>query len=147
MLSGVPNLSFTVGYTNASWTLKADLTAAHVCRILNHMRAHDYRECVPTIDDPEMDRRPLIDLASGYVQRSLRDFPSQGAAPPWRVRQNYALDLLDLRRGGVEDGVLRFAPENDRSAGAVGVARRLRALPGLAARLAVTARPGATRPA
>jgi cation diffusion facilitator CzcD-associated flavoprotein CzcO len=108
MLSGVPNLAFTIGYTNASWTLKADLTAEYVCRLLNHMRREGYVHCVPATDDPELIREPLINLTSGYVLRSVEDFPAQASTRPWRLHQNYALDRLDFRRGSVEDGVLRF---------------------------------------
>jgi monooxygenase len=107
MLSGVPNFAFTVGYTNASWTLKADLTASYVCRLLTHMRRHGYSQCVAD-DDPALVREPLLNLTSGYVLRSVRDFPSQGSKRPWRVHQNYALDMLDFKLGGVEDGVMRF---------------------------------------
>ncbi|MFZ1996451.1 MAG: FAD-containing monooxygenase EthA, partial [Solirubrobacteraceae bacterium] len=109
MLSGVPNFAFTVGYTNASWTLKADLTAAYVCRLLNHMSRHGYARCTPADEDPELIREPLLNLNSGYVLRSVQDFPAQGSKRPWRVHQNYALDLLDFRLGGVDDGVMRFA--------------------------------------
>jgi monooxygenase len=125
MLSGVPNLALTIGYTNASWTLKADLTADYVCRLLNHMRAHGYRECVAPDEVPGVQRRPLLDLTSGYVQRSIQDFPSQGSERPWRVRQNYALDRMDFRRAELEDGVLRFsrgaaAPALARAVGVAG---------------------------
>jgi monooxygenase len=109
MLSGVPNFAMTVGYTNASWTLKADLTADYVCRLLNHMSARGYRACMPAREAPGVARRPLIDLASGYVQRSLQDLPSQGSQRPWRVHQSYARDLLDFRRGELEDGVMQFS--------------------------------------
>jgi monooxygenase len=109
MLSGVPNFALTIGYTNASWTLKADLTADYVCRLLNHMAARGHRECRPAPDAPGVTRQPLINLASGYVQRSIQDFPSQGSTRPWRVHQNYALDVLDFRRGDLDDGVMRFA--------------------------------------
>jgi monooxygenase len=109
MLGGVPNFAFTVGYTNASWTLKADLTAAYVCRLLNHMRRHGFRECVPSAQDADLTREPLLNLASGYVLRSIGDFPAQGAHRPWRVHQNYALDVLDFRFGGVDDGVMVFS--------------------------------------
>jgi monooxygenase len=108
MLSGVPNFAFTVGYTNASWTLKADLTASYVCRLLNHMRRHGYVQCTPADVDPELIREPLLNLNSGYVLRSVQDFPSQGTKRPWRVHQNYALDVLNFKLGGVEDGVMRF---------------------------------------
>jgi monooxygenase len=109
MLSGVPNLALAIGYTNASWTLKADLTCEYVCRLLNHMRRRGYDKCVPVEDDPSLVREPLLNLDSGYVRRSVDNFPSQGSKRPWRVHQNYALDVLDFRRGAVDDGVLRFS--------------------------------------
>jgi len=105
MLSGVPNFSFTVGYTNASWTLKADLTAEYVCRLLHHMDREGYTDG----EHLELTREPLINLASGYVLRSMQDFPGQGPNRPWRVHQNYALDLLDFRLGRLDDGVMRFS--------------------------------------
>ena len=126
MLSGVPNFAFTVGYTNASWTLKADLTAAYVCRLLNHMRRRGYARCMPADQDPALVREPLLNLSSGYVLRSVQDFPAQGAKRPWRVHQNYALDVLDFKLGGIDDGVMRFLA--GQSAGAVGVAGGLGAL-------------------
>ncbi|MGH2891868.1 MAG: flavin-containing monooxygenase, partial [Solirubrobacteraceae bacterium] len=113
MLSGVPNFAFTVGYTNASWTLKADLTASYVCRLLNHMRSHGYAQCMPADEDPELIRKPLLNLSSGYVLRSVEDFPSQGSKRPWRVHQNYALDVLSCKLGGVDDGVMRFTRGNE----------------------------------
>ena len=108
MLSGVPNLAFTVGYTNASWTLKADLTARYVGRLLRHMRDGGHHLCVAELPPGGVGREPLIGLRSGYVLRSLTDFPAQGSRRPWRVHQNYALDVLDLRRGALEDGVMQF---------------------------------------
>jgi monooxygenase len=115
MLSGVPNFAFTVGYTNASWTLKADLTAAYVCRLLNHMRRHGFTSCTPADEDPDLIREPLINLSSGYVLRSVQDFPAQGSRRPWRVHQNYALDVLDFKLGGVQDGVMRFSGNGARA--------------------------------
>jgi monooxygenase len=109
MLSGVPNFAMTIGYTNASWTLNADLTANYVCRLLNHMAAHGYRQCMPAPHPEGVTRRPLIDLASGYVQRSIDELPAQGSARPWQVRQNYPLDLLDFRRANLDDGVMQFS--------------------------------------
>lgn len=109
MLSGVPNFALTIGYTNASWTLKADLTAAYVCRLLNHMAGRGLLECRPATEPPGVERRPFIDLAAGYVQRSIQELPAQGSRRPWRVRQNYPLDLLDFRRGELEDGVMQFS--------------------------------------
>jgi cation diffusion facilitator CzcD-associated flavoprotein CzcO len=109
MLSGVPNLAIAFGYTNASWTLKADLTCAYVCRLLNHMDEHRYAQCTPSNDDPSIDERPFIDFSSSYVQRSIDQFPKQGSKAPWRLYQNYALDILALKFGAVEDGAMRFA--------------------------------------
>ena len=108
MLSGVPNMAVTFGYTNASWTLKADLTCAYVCRLLNHMDEHDYVHCVPR-QDPSMPELPFIDFSSGYVQRAIDQFPRQGSEPPWRLYQNYALDVMSLRFGGVEDSAMEFS--------------------------------------
>jgi len=107
MLSGVPNMAFTVGYTNASWTLKADLTSEYVCRLLNHMDAHGYRRSVPEVD-PAVTEQPLLDFTSGYVQRSLDRFPKQGTKEPWKLRQNYVLDIRTIRRGAIDDGAMRF---------------------------------------
>ncbi len=110
MLDNVPNLAMAVGYTNASWTLKCDLTCEYVCRLLAHMDRHGYREVVAVNSDDSVARQPLIDLNSGYVQRALADFPSQGSKPPWRLYQNYPRDVLMLRLRDLDDGVLRFAP-------------------------------------
>ncbi|HTR89966.1 MAG TPA: NAD(P)/FAD-dependent oxidoreductase [Solirubrobacteraceae bacterium] len=109
MLSGVPNMAMALGYTNASWTLKCDLTCEYVCRLLNHMDAHGHRVCEPHNSDPTVREQPLIDFSSGYIQRSIHQFPKQGSKTPWRLRQNYPLDILHLRRSPIEDGAMRFA--------------------------------------
>jgi monooxygenase len=109
MLSGVPNCAFTVGYTNASWTLKADLTSEYVCRVLAHMDAHGYRKSVPELSDPSVEELPLLDFTSGYVLRSLDQFPKQGSKEPWKLRQNYVLDIRTIRRGPIDDGAMRFS--------------------------------------
>ena len=109
MLGGVPNCAFTVGYTNASWTLKADLTSEYVCRLLAHMDAHGYAKSVPVLDDPTVVEQPLLDFTSGYVLRSLDQFPKQGSKEPWKLRQNYVFDLRSIRRGPVDDGTMRFS--------------------------------------
>lgn len=93
MLSGVPNFAMCVGYTNASWTLRADLSSKYVCRVLNHMREHGYRMAVPEHREDGV-ARPLLDLSSGYVQRAVSILPKQGARPPWMIRQNYILDYF-----------------------------------------------------
>jgi monooxygenase len=108
LLSDFPNFAFTIGYTNASWTLKADLVAEYVCRLINHMDAEGYDVCVPKINDPSVTEEPLLDFNSSYVLRSVADLPKQGSKEPWRLRQNYPLDLRTLRFGPLEDGTLRF---------------------------------------
>jgi monooxygenase len=109
MLSGVPNFAFTVGYTNASWTLKADLVSEYVCRLLAHMDAHGYRQCVAVDDDPDMPRRPLMDFMAGYVLRSIDELPKSGGKAPWRLSMNYARDVLALRYGRITDSAMRFS--------------------------------------
>jgi monooxygenase len=108
MLSDVPNLALALGYTNASWTLKCDLTCEYVCRLLNHMAAHGRQMCVAH-RDPAIAELPFIDFSSGYILRAIDKFPKQGATAPWRLYQNYALDILSLKRGALEDGVLEFS--------------------------------------
>jgi monooxygenase len=109
MLAGVPNLAIAFGYTNASWTLKCDLTCEYVCRVLNHMREQGHVRCTPLNRDPSITEEPFIDFSSGYVQRSIDQFPRQGSRAPWRLYQNYALDILSLRFGAVNDGAMQFA--------------------------------------
>ena len=108
MYSDVPNLASCFGYTNASWTLKCDLTCDYVCRLLNHMEARGFAFAVPRKRDPALTEEPMLSFTSGYVQRAIDNFPKQGSKPPWRLRQNYALDLLDLRFGKLDDGSLEF---------------------------------------
>ena len=109
MLSDVPNFAFTLGYTNASWTLKADLTAEYVCRLLAHMDAHGYRQCVPQVTDPSIVKEPLMPLSAGYVLRSVDQLPKQGSKEPWKLRMNYPLDLRALRFGPVADDAMQFS--------------------------------------
>lgn len=110
MLSGVPNLAMAVGYTNASWTLKCDLTCEYVCRLLNHMEKHGFQQCRPVLSDASVVAEPLIGLSAGYVERARHRFPSQGSKRPWRLHQNYVLDRLALGHGRVDDGVMQFSP-------------------------------------
>jgi monooxygenase len=110
MLSGVPNLAMAVGYTNASWTLKAELACQYTCRVLNHMARHRFRSATPMQDDPTLPSAPLLDLQSGYVQRAEKIMPRQGDRAPWRLFQSYPRDLMMMKRGTLDDGVLRFAP-------------------------------------
>jgi monooxygenase len=116
MLSGVPNFALALGYTNASWTLKCDLVSEYVCRLLNHMDAHGYDQVVPTRPEDAVETGPLIDLTSGYVLRGVGLLPRQGPRAPWRLHENYPLDVRLLRRGRVEDEGVRFTrvPEGAR---------------------------------
>jgi cation diffusion facilitator CzcD-associated flavoprotein CzcO len=109
MFSDIPNLASTFGYTNASWTLKADLTAEYLCRILNHMDRNGYAYCTPRNVDPEVIPDATPPLSSGYMQRARDVLPKQGSKRPWKLYQNYAKDMLALRFGKVDDGVLIFA--------------------------------------
>jgi cation diffusion facilitator CzcD-associated flavoprotein CzcO len=109
MYSDVPNLAVVSGYTNASWTLKADLVCEYVCRLLNHMQKNGLRQCTPRNDDPTMPRLPWVDFSSGYIQRAIDKFPKQGSRRPWRLHQNYALDLMSLRYGSVTDRAMVFS--------------------------------------
>jgi len=108
MLSNVPNFAFSMGYTNASWTLRADLASTFVCRLLNHMERRGYRTCMPVCDLASMQTRPLLDLTSGYVARAAANLPKQAGRKPWLIRQNYILDMLTMKLSRMEDGILHF---------------------------------------
>jgi cyclohexanone monooxygenase len=112
MLSGVPNCALAFGYTNASWTLKADLTAAWVCRLLRHMDARGQAIAVAQ-RDPAVAETPFLDFNSGYVERARHLLPKQGARKPWQVYQNYLRDLVTIRLGRIDDGVLRFGAQGE----------------------------------
>jgi cation diffusion facilitator CzcD-associated flavoprotein CzcO len=109
MCSDVPNMALSIGYTNASWTLKCDLTCEYVCRLLNYMDAHGYTQCVPRRNDPSIKESPLIDFSSGYIRRAIDQLPRQGSAVPWKLYQNYALDRVALRYGKLRDGAMKFS--------------------------------------
>lgn len=108
MLDGVPNFAFVVGYTNASWTLKADLVSQYVVRLLREMDAKDASRVVPVRDD-DVTVVPLMPLESGYIQRAAGILPQAGDRQPWQMPNNYLLDIPRLRRGRVDDGVLEFS--------------------------------------
>jgi len=108
MLDGVPNLAFAIGYTNASWTLKCDLTSQFVRRLLDHMDRRKLDSVVPVAPSSIAGDEPILDLSSGYVQRAADLLPRQGSSAPWKVKQNYLRDLLAFRTGRIDDGVLRF---------------------------------------
>ncbi len=108
MYSGVPNLASSLGYTNASWTLKCDLTCEYVCRLLNHMKKTGMRQCAPRNTDVALTEQPWVEFTSGYLQRSMHLFPKQGSRPPWKLYQKYPKDIMLLRFGRVDDGVMVF---------------------------------------
>jgi len=116
MFSGVPNLASVFGYTNASWTLRADLLAEYFCRLINFMDAHAYVEARPKDPDPRMPVKPFGNLMSGYFKRAEDRLPRQGMKGPWRNPQNYAFDIFRFRFGAIEDGVLEFRRACDSSA-------------------------------
>ncbi|MEO6393780.1 MAG: NAD(P)/FAD-dependent oxidoreductase, partial [Pyrinomonadaceae bacterium] len=124
MYSGVPNLASAFGYTNASWTLKCDLTAEYVCRLLKYLDRHSYAAGTPQLTDPSVEPEAILDFTSGYVQRALHTLPRQGSKTPWRLHQNYVKDLSMLRYGRIDDGTMQFSvaplPQREREKAAVG---------------------------
>ena len=108
MYDDVPNLAQAFGYTNASWTLKCDLTSEYVCRLVKYIDEHGFSSCTPRLNDPSVTREPALDFNSGYVLRALDEIPSQGSKHPWRLHQNYVRDLRMLRFGSLEDGTMEF---------------------------------------
>lgn len=110
MFSGIPNFGMTMGYTNASWTLKADLTSEYVCRLINYMDKNGTSIATPTLpSDGLMGTEPMLDFSSGYVQRAIQHLPKQGDRKPWRLNQNYPKDIINLRHKAVDDGVMVFS--------------------------------------
>ena len=109
MIEGVPNLALAIGYTNASWTLKCDLTCDYVCRLLNHMRARGFSECVARNRDASTASGPILGLTSGYIQRSAHLLPKQGTKHPWKVHQSYLRDYRALKMSDVDDSVMEFS--------------------------------------
>ncbi len=108
MLSGLPNMAFSIGYTNASWTLKSDLVGEYVCRLINHMDKHGYDYCVPETPPEGIEEVPLMDFTSGYVVRSQDKMPTQGTKSPWKLYQNYIFDRITLGLGTVTDSSMSF---------------------------------------
>ncbi len=108
MLTHMPNMAFTIGYTNASWTLKADLVSEFACRVLNYMDDNGFDRVEPQHPGNSVDERPLMEFTPGYVLRALDYLPKAGHVSPWRLKQNYLLDLNLIRRGKVDDEALLF---------------------------------------
>ena len=109
MLESVPNLALAIGYTNASWTLKCDLTCDYVTRLLNHMHETGLRQCMPVNTDATVTAEPLLGLSAGYVQRSSHKFPKQGSRFPWQVHQSYLKDYKALKQADIEDDAMQFS--------------------------------------
>jgi monooxygenase len=112
MMSNLPNFAVAMGYTNASWTLKCDLSARYICRLLNYMDAHGYRSAYPNVSNSSLRAERLLDLSSNYIKRSEGILPKQGDKKPWRLNQNYFLDYLELQWSAMDDGTLTFQSDN-----------------------------------
>jgi len=108
MFSNIPNLALSFGYTNASWTLKCELICEYVCRLLNYMERRGFKRCVPRLEADSPISEPMINFTSGYVRRAQAELPKQGTRRPWKVYQNYLKDLLMMRYGRLNDGVMEF---------------------------------------
>ena len=108
MFSDIPNLASSMGYTNASWTLKCELIAQYVCRLLKFMDRRGYVQCTPRKTDPSITEEPILSFTSGYVQRALPSLPHQGSKRPWKLYQNYFLDVLTFQWGKIDDGIMEF---------------------------------------
>jgi cation diffusion facilitator CzcD-associated flavoprotein CzcO len=113
MYRDIPNLASVFGYVNASWTLKCELIAQRLCRVLNYMSRHAYIQCTPRLRDDTIAEEPMLELTSGYVQRAREMMPRQGSSNPWKLHQNYLRDVWSLRFSAVNDGTLEFTRSAD----------------------------------
>jgi len=108
MFDGVPNMTYAFGYTNASWTLKCEMTSRYTCRIINYMAKHGYHQCMPVQNDPDLVLKPFLDFNPGYVLRVLDKLPKMGHKKPWKIEQNYFYDKKMFERSALDDGILRY---------------------------------------
>lgn len=122
MLEDLPNIGFTFGYTNASWTLKADLTSEYLCRIINDLDKRRLHKAMPVNNDQGVSPESFLSFQSGYVQRGMSQFPQMGSKKPWRLHQSYPADLALLRFGRLHDGVLQFSKATTQESAALGEA-------------------------
>jgi monooxygenase len=110
MIEGVPNMAYALGYTNASWTLKCDLTCDYVCRLLNYMHERQLTQCMPrNKGGASATSSPVLGLTSGYIQRSAHLLPKQGTTPPWKVQQSYWRDYRALKMSDIDDSIMEFS--------------------------------------
>lgn len=112
MFSDIPNMAICVGYTNASWTLKTDLTCVYVCRLLNHMKKNNFEVCTPHLTQELEDTfsdEPILDFNSSYVLRSIDALPKQGSKIPWKLNQNYPLDIMTIKYSSLKDEALQYS--------------------------------------
>lgn len=112
MFSDIPNLALAFGYTNASWTLKCDLSNQYVCRLINYMDEHGHRQCTPRQNNPNLELEDWLDFSSGYIRRVIHTLPKQGTTKPWKLDQNYLVDRKMIGRGELNDGVMEFKAPN-----------------------------------
>ncbi len=108
MFSGVPNLTLAFGYTNASWTLKCDLSNSYFCRLINYMDEHQYAKCVPMLSDSDLKLESFVDFNSSYILRYIDDYPKQVDKEPWKLKQDYFVDYKKLKKEKVNDGIMEF---------------------------------------
>ena len=109
MFSGVPNMALAFGYTNASWTLKCDLTNRYFAKMIKYMTKKGYKKAVPMVQDPDMELLPFLDFSSGYVQRFIDQMPKSGTKAPWKLKQNYIFDRVTINMSKIDDGVMQFS--------------------------------------
>lgn len=109
MFSGIPNLTLAFGYTNASWTLKCDLSNAYFCRLIQYMDKHNYSKCVAQLSNQDIELESFVDFNSSYILRYIETFPKQGNKEPWKLKQDYFIDFKKLKKGRVDDGVMQFS--------------------------------------
>jgi len=121
MFSDIPNLSLAFGYTNASWTLKCDLSNQYACRLINYMDEHGYKQCTPRQKDPNLELEDWLDFTSGYIRRAIHTLPKQGTKKPWRLEQNYLEDRRMIGISKVDDGVMVFSAPQKRKVAAEGM--------------------------
>ncbi len=108
MFDGIPNMTYAFGYTNASWTLKCDMTNQYTCRLINYMEKNGYKQCMPIQKNPNMVLKPFLDFSPGYVMRVIDKMPKMGDEKPWKIEQNYFYDKKMFEKGSINDGILSY---------------------------------------